>query len=522
MMSRVRHILRCYELNMGIKEMSKVLGMSRNTVRKYLHQVQETGKDARELLSMTDAQLEAFFYEPQTTERRLDPRADTLNALLPGYAKLMQRHGTTRVEVYEQYISENPDGYKLTQFCVRLNQYMHYTKAIGHVEHVAGEHMYVDYAGDKLHIVNALTGEERPVEVFVAILPCSHYTYCEAVYTQQKEDFIKGCENALHFYGGVPRAIVPDNLKSAVTKPSKIEPIINEDFAMFADHYGCAVYPARAKRPQDKALVENAVKLMYKQVYPATTGRVYHSLEELNADLWVALKAFNDKTMYRRNYSRYEQFVRVEKDYLSALPEKRFYLKRRKTATVKRNSYVLLDKHNYSVPTEYIGKKVDLVYDNDTVEIYHNFRLVTAHRIDTTPFGFTEKEAHRLPGHRGGFGNVMEETYKRAALIDEVVVSYMKHIAEEKAYPAQAYKSCRGLLSLGEKYGNDQLVEACRMAEEERQYSYNAIEKLLRQRKDEPMSVIERGTAVAPTPEHGNIRGKEYFAEISNSNNRKK
>ena len=259
------------------------------------------------------------------------------------------------------------------------------TRVVGHVEHYAGDQMYIDFAGDRLEIVDEETGEIRKVEVFVAILPCSHYTYCEAVWSQRKEDLIRACENALHFYGGSPNAVVPDNLKSAVTRSDRNEPVINDEFAAFAEHYGCAVYPARVRHPKDKALVENAVKLMYRSVYTDIEGLMFHNLESLNDAIRKSLAAFNDKKMTGRKLSRRELFIQIEADYLRPLPSLRYQMKERKSITVMGNSYITLFKHHYSVPKEYVGKRMDVIYDADNVEIYHGLKLMTTLDRNDTP-----------------------------------------------------------------------------------------------------------------------------------------
>lgn len=177
-----------------------------------------------------------------------------------------------------------------------------------HLEHKAGDKLYIDFAGQKLSIIDQDTGEIIPVEVFVAILPCSQLTYVEAVTSQRKEDLILACEHTLHYIEGVPQVIVPDNLRSAVTKSSKYEAIINDDFASFADHYGCSVIPARAYKPRDKALVEGAVKLIYTSIYLRLEGRVFHDLRSLNAAIRVALEVHNNTPFCGRGYSRRDQF----------------------------------------------------------------------------------------------------------------------------------------------------------------------------------------------------------------------
>lgn len=299
--------------------------------------------------------------------------------------------------LYEEYRETHPDGYRHASFGNYLMRYRMVTHVVGHVEHYAGDQMYIDFAGDKLEVVDSESGECRSVEVFVAILPCSHYTYCEAVWSQSRQDLIKACENALHFYGGVPMAIVPDNLKSAVTRSDRNEPVINEEFAAFAEHYGCTVYPTRVRHPKDKALVENAVKLLYRSVYADIEGLVFHSLESLNAAISESLSAFNGRRMSGRPQSRREQFEQIESDCLRPLPAIRHQMKERRSATVMRNGYVTFRLHHYSVPKEYIGKRVEIVYDADTLEIYHGLRLVTTHQRDDTPYSYTTKDAHGLP-----------------------------------------------------------------------------------------------------------------------------
>lgn len=158
--------------------------------------------------------------------------------------------------------------------------------------------MYIDFAGDRLEVVDEMTGETKKAEVFVAILPFSHYTYCEAVWSQRKEDLIKACENAIQYFEGVPAAIAPDNLKAAVTRSDRNEPVINDDFAAFAEYYGCVVYPARVRHPKDKALVD--VKLLYRSIYLDIEGMTYSSLEELNTAIHISLLDFNEKVMAGR------------------------------------------------------------------------------------------------------------------------------------------------------------------------------------------------------------------------------
>lgn len=261
--------------------------------------------------------------------------------------------------------------------------------------------MYIDFTGDRLEIVDKTTAEERKVEMFVAILPCSHYTYCEAVRTQKKEDLIRACEDAIRFYGGAPCAIVPDNLKSVVTRSDRNEPVINPDFESFAEHYGCAVVPARVRHLRDKALVENAVKLMYRSAYVYLEGMVFHALEWLNGAILRSLEKFNARNLPRCRESRSQLFDSVERGCLRPLSANRYQMRQRAVATVQRNSYVTLNKRHYSVPVQYVGKRVDMVFDTDTIDIFHGFTHVATHHRNDAPYEYTTKPSHNLPARTG-------------------------------------------------------------------------------------------------------------------------
>ena len=333
-------------MGMGIKNIASVFEISRNTVRKYVRKFLDSGISMDSLLSMEESRLQELFVGGQERHRGSSSRLQQLEALLPEYANRLKRKGVTIKSLYEEYRAQHPDGLKHSSFGCYLQRYRLSQRVIGHVEHYAGEQMYVDFAGDHPRIYDAVSGNPWRLEMFVAILPCSHYTYCEAVNSQRKEDLIKGCENAMHFFGGVPVAIVPDNLKAAVTKGDSKEPVINEDFASLAEYYGCTVYPARVSHPKDKALVENAVRLVYRHVYTTLEGRLFHTLEEINQAVREALDRFNDMKMSGRNESRRQIFEDSELEYLRPLPEKRYVMKQRRSMTVMRNSYVTLLKHH--------------------------------------------------------------------------------------------------------------------------------------------------------------------------------
>ena len=316
-------------------------------------------------------------------------------------------------------------------------------------------------------------------------------------------------------------AIVPDNLKSAVIKSDRNEPIINEEFAAFAEFYNCAVYPARVRHPKDKALVENAVKLMYRSVYADIEGRVFNDLSSLNEAILQSLDSFNRRKLSGRKESRRELFEEMEKDYLQELPARRYQMKSRKSVTVLRNSYVTLNKHHYSMPKEFIGKRVDIIYDADTLEIFYGLKLITTHNRDDTPYAYTQKASHNLPGRHGSYEKDLDEIFQRAASIDNILLVYLKEVAAEKKYPPLAFKICRGIMSLEKKYGLERLVAACACASQSRRYGYQEVLDILEHGEDvDFMSSSEtefEGSTQSTLAQHKNIRGREYYSNKSNS-----
>lgn len=522
MNTKITNLLRCYASGMGIKCIASTFGASRNTVRKYVRLWQESSLTIDQLLALPEHRLREMFIPAGVRHREPSAHRIELEALMPDYVARLSRKGVTVKSLYEEYRQAHPNGFLYPTFCLYVRRYrLQSSNVIGHVEHPAGDQMYIDYAGDKLEIVDSATGEVLPVEVFVSILPCSHYTYCEAVWSQKREDLISACENALHYYGGAPMAIVPDNLKAAVVRSDRNEPIINEEFSAFAEHYGCAVFPARVRHPKDKALVENAVKLMYRSVYVAVEGQIFYDLKSLNQAIRKALDQFNARRMSGRKESRADRFNNIERECLRPLPAVRHEQKERRTATVMRNSYVTLNKHHYSVPTEYVGKRVDMVYDADTVAIYYGFKLVTTHRRNDVPYEYSTKTAHNLPGYRASIERDLEEVMERAAQLDNIVVNYLREVVAVIRYTPKAFRSCRGILSLENRFSLKRLVAACACASEMRAFGYQEILDILQKGTD--MNFMPDVAEEAPAlPQHKNIRGRDYFNTSKSQNQTKK
>lgn len=505
-MTRLRTIIRLYTQGVGLRTIAGVSGISRNTLKKYLRIYNSLELSFEELLSKSDTELCELF---NISQRSADsPRKQLLDSLLPDIVKALGKKGMTSFKQWEKYISEHPDGYALTQFRYSIQRYKLINNPSMHIDHKAGDKMYVDYTGAKLLIYPP---KEQPleVEVFVAILGCSLLTYVEASYTQNKEDFIKACENALYYYGGTPQAIVPDNLKSAVTKASRYEPTLNSEFERFAEHYSIAVVPARVRKPKDKSHVENAVKLTYKDIFTELEALHCPDLNSLNAAIRSALERYNNQNLTRRSYSRRDHFEEIERDALGELNPIRYQIKRSAISTVDKYGYVRLreDVHYYSVPHAYIGKKLRLAYTREDVEIYDGYALIASHPRSRLEFKRTTNPEHLSPSHRAVAEFSPEKFLREAAAIHSDVEAYIRKILETKRYADQSTKICSGILNFARKVGGDRLAAACRMASSYGKYNYREIEDILSNNSE----LLDPVEDVAQTPEHDNIRGREYY-----------
>lgn len=484
-------------------------GVSRNTAKKYMATYDASGLTFEQINSLNDKELDDFFgtvKEPPSQDRLL-----TLQRCFPHIDKELKRTGVNRRMLWEAYKKEFPDGFAYTQFCFHLTKWKARVNPVMHQDHKAGDKLYVDFAGVKLNLTDKETGEVTDVEVFVAILGASQLTYVEAVMSQQKEDFIAACENTLHYIGGVPAAIVPDNLKAAVTKSHRYEPTLNEAFADFADHYGTTILPARAYRPRDKALVEGAVKIVYSRIYAPLRKQVYRSLTELNSAILQALEVHNSQLLRGRNYSRRLQFEEIERSALAPLPLLRYEFKKHAHVTVMKNGHVCLgvDKHYYSVPYRFIGKKIKLLYSTSLVEMYYHYERIALHKRVKSPYSYSTDKEHLASTHRFVTDWTPERFLEWAASIHDDVRLYILKILDRKQHPEQAYRSCIGILSFAKKAGEQRLISACQRALSYGIYNYKTIQTILEKNMDQYEDSLFADEL--QMPKHDNIRGEDYY-----------
>jgi transposase len=510
-MFTIRQILRLYSTGMGAKSISKSTGVARNTIKKYLYRYVLSEKTFEEIEAMSDAEMSQLFLIKEPIVG-LNRRLSELEPLLPILASMLKKRGVTKGKVYEFYLTHCVDGYKSSSFLEKLNRFMQVGKPSLKMTHKAGDKMFVDFTGQKLHLVDADTGEIKDLEVFVAILGCSQLTFVMAVHSQCKEDFILGCESALHFFGGVPQAIVPDNLKSAVTKASKYEAQLNDTFAAFAEHYHTFGCPTRTYKPKDKALVEGAVKISYSTIFSKIDQKVYHHLDEMNKDILVHLEVHNNAKLTGENYSRMQQFIDVEKQALQPLNPYLFESTTVQLSTVNKYGHVLLsvDKRYYSVPYKLIGKRLKVKYTTTQLQVYNENEIVAVHdRYHGKDLKYITTQDHLASHHKYATDWNPQKFMTTANEIGAGVAQYIAKILAREVYPEQSYRSCSGVLNFAKRVGNTRLINACKRADSYGIYNYGIIDQILRSKADAIPMEDEIPTTDMPT--HENVRGADYF-----------
>lgn len=506
-MYRLRQIINLHFKGAPTTRISEYTGLSRTTVRTYVERIKALGLPHGEWQSLSDLETSRLLIGNHR-QTAADPRQSVLEALLPTYAKELKKPKVSMTGLWARYHAEHPDGYKQTMFRKYMNAHIERNSGYMVIPHKAGDKMFVDYAGDTLSYYDRETGEVIECQVFVAVLPCSQYTYVEAQRSQKQGDFIDGCQNAFRFFKGVTNAIVTDNLRSAVTKPNRYEPIINDAFAAFAEHYGTAVLPARVRKPRDKAMVEGAVRNVYNRIYPPVLEKEPLSLEELNLFIREELESYNEQPL-KGGPSRLQCYMTEEREFMQPMPENAYEPITVRMAKVAKNGYVVLteDHHYYSAPHTLIGRKLKIIHTCDRVDLYYNMELIATHARDYRKGKYTTNPEHLASKHRALLEWSPETFLARASAVGRNTTAVVARILEGRKHPEEGYKSCNGVLILSNRFGAQALERACAYAMRLEQVNYhvmvNILEKRLYEEDDDRLPLI-----------HGNIRGEGYFAVV--------
>ena len=503
-MRMIREVLRL-KLDCGLsdRQIAKTAGMARSSVGEYLQRFRESGLVWPVSAVLSDRELEACLFPPAPAVSRAQrpvPDWPTVHAE-------MRRKGVTLMLLWQEYKAVHPDGFQYSWFCDTYQTWRQRRDLVMRQTHRAGEKLFVDFCGQTVPITHSKTGEIRPAQIFVAVLGASNYTYAEAVESQGLADWIGAHVRAFQFFGGVPEVLVPDNLKAGVTKPCRYEPDVQSTYAEMAAHYGVAVVPARVRKPKDKAKVEAGVLLVERWILARLRHRVFCSLTELNQAIAELVEDLNRRPFKKLPGSRHSAFEAQDRPALQPLPATPYEFAQWKQAKVHVDYHVEVDGHYYSVPHTLVGRKLDLRYTVTTVEAFHQGQRVACHaRVDIRG-RHTTVEGHMPPHHRFSKWSP-QRLIGWAEKTGPATTQLITAILHSRRHVEQGYRSCLGILRLGERFGDRRLEAACQRALAIKAPSYRSVESILSHGLDaQPLVPESSATALR----HDNLRGPEYF-----------
>ncbi len=506
-MEHVREILRQkLALGRSHREVARSLGISPSTVAGAVEAARALGLDAAAVEGLTDAELEAQLY-PKVRPSCMRPEPDCAALHLE-----LRRPGVTLALLHFEFLAAHPNGLRYTAFCERYRVWSKRRSPVMRQVHIAGDKLFVDYAGMKPRIVDAATGEVTEVELFVAVLGASNYTFAEATRTQQVADFVASLTRTLTFLGGAPRAIVPDQLKSAVIRACRYDPGVQRTTAELGRYYETTILPARPKSPRDKAKVEAGVLIAERWLLARIRNETFTSLGALNARLAVLTADLNGRTMRTYNASRRELYERLDKPRLTPLPAEPFEASTWKKVGLNIDYHIAFAHHFYSAPHALRHEDIELWVraTTSTVEIFHGRERVAVHVRSYVHGGYTTVPEHMPSSHRAQAEWTPSRILNWADQVGPHARALCEVILREKHHPEWGFRSCLGLFRLGKKYGDARLDAASRRALYAGARSYRPVMTILQHNLDRQPLPEPEAPATAGA-QHENVRGPDYY-----------
>jgi transposase len=498
---KIRDVLRLkFEAGVGERQIAEALGVARSTVQEVLRRAREGGITWPLPAVLDEVALQARLY-PHKAVAATIPLPD-----FPAIHQELSRKGVTRTLLWQEYKARHADGLEYSAFCDHYRAWASTQDAVLRLIHTPGDKLFVDYAGQTMDVVDRLTGEIRSAQIFVAVLGHSSYTYAEATWTQTLPDWIGAHVRTLDFLGGAPLAIVPDNLKSGVTKAHRYDPDINPSYQDFAEAYGVTVLPARPLKPRDKAAVENGVLICERFILAKLRDVTFFSLAGLNDAIRPLIIELNAKPFQKRDGSRQSVFESVERPVLKPLPVDCYEYATWKKAKVHLDYHVEVERHYYSVPHALIGKTVEVRLTATTIEIFLHGQRVAAHLRSELRACFTTLAGHRPERHQAIVDLSHEKLLARAEVIGPATAGVLRAQVLARKHPEHALRACLGILRLAQDFSAGQLEAACVRALHLKSASYRVVRALL----NAPATSAQTELSLS-LPTHANVRGPSYY-----------
>ena len=504
-MRRIRDVLRLkFAQGLSERSIAASLGLGKGSVGTYLRRARDAGLRWPLPDGLDDDSLELLLF-------RSSPSVPDPDRPVPDWAamdKELRKRSVTRMLLWEEYRAQHPGGFGYTWFCTHFDAWKGRVRPSMRQTHAGGEKVFVDYAGDTIDIVDPQTGEVHAAKLFVATMGASSYTYVEAVASEGLEDWIGAHTRMFAYLGGVPKAVVPDNLKSAVIKPDRYDPGLNRTYAEMAEHYSTAILPARVRKPKDKAKVEVAVQVAQRWILARLRNRRFFSLAELNAAIRPLLDDLNTRVMRDYGASRADLFATLDRPNLQPLPADAYVFARWKRARVAPDYHVEVDRCWYSVPFSLIRQQVDVRATHSTVEVFHRGKRIASHVRNPGRRSHVTVPDHMPSSHRRHAEWTPARVLASAEKLGPSVAAFCQIVMEDRPHPEQGFRTCMGVLSLAKSYEPDRLDAACRRGVAIKARSVSSIRSILKNGLDQ--AFLEPDPDELPL-QHPNIRGQKYY-----------
>jgi transposase len=507
-MRQIKDILRLkHDAGLSLREIARSLNLSVGVVSKYLQLAAAAGIGWPPPAELDEDALARKLQPP--------PPANLFTTPLPDFAELHQelrRKGVTLQLLWEEYAQANPAAhYSYTHFCLLYREWRQRLSPTMRQTHTPGDKMFVDYCGPTIPVIDSLTGEVRNANIFVAVLGASNYTYAEATLTQQLHDFVGSHVRAFEFFGGVVRLVVPDNLKSGVTKACRFEPALSRTYAEMLEHYDTAALPARPYKPRDKAKVEVGVQIVERWVLARLRKLTFFTLTDLNLSIRPLLDALNHKPFKKLPGSRHTQFEALEKPALKPLPLQAYEYAEWKKARVHIDYHIEVDGHYYSVPHSLMKRQLDVRVTATAIECFLNNQRVALHPRSDRKGGHSTITEHMPKSHRAHLEWTPGRFLNWAITIGPFMRDLVQHLLTNRPHPEMGFRSCLGLLSLEKRFGKERLDAACQRALALSAPTRSSVLSILEKGLDsQPLPESDTEAAAIP-PVHENVRGSAYY-----------
>jgi transposase len=505
-MRKIRELLRLrWEQQLPQRVIANSLRLSQASVSDYLSRARRAGLTWPLPDGLDDAGLDALLFPPLPdvpSDQRPVPD-------WPAVHRDLRRPNVTLALLWEEYRAATTDGFGYSWFCDLYREWAGRLKPTLRQVHIAGERLFVDFAGHTMEVIDAATGEIQRTEIFVAVLGASSFIYAQATRGQALGDWIGAHVNALNAIGGVPRQIVSDNLKAGITKACFYEPTVNRTYADMAAHYRTAIIPARPYKPRDKAKVEVGVQVVQRWILARLRNRRFFSLAELNRAIRELVDQLNDRPMRGWGTTRRALFEQLDRPALQSLPPTPYEYADWKRCRVNLDYHVEIAKHFYSVPFRLLRQEVEARITAKTVEIFHRGKLVATHLRSLRPYRPSTVSDHMPSSHRRYRDWTHERIQREAAAIGADTAALVEIVLRSRPHPEQGFRSCIGILGLRKRYSVERLDAACAKALALGTRSYGSVAAILKN-KQESKTAHQKETD-QPSLLHDNIRGPGYY-----------